>query len=80
LRPKETYLRAEIEQDQLRIVTSGGRQIVPDQETDQVGVDKVAISPDHRAVGWLVLFPNYATSYPISLKIIVYVNGRQPVS
>jgi hypothetical protein len=74
---QETYLRAEIEQDQLRIVTSGGRQIVPDKETDQVGFDKVAISPDHRAVGWLLLFPNSATSYPIPLKLIIYVDGRQ---
>jgi len=74
---QETYLRAEIEQNQLRLITSGGRQIVPEQETDQVGFDKVAVSPDRRAVGWLVLFPNSATSCPIPLKLIVYVDGRQ---
>jgi hypothetical protein len=75
---QEMYLRAEIDQQgQLRIVTSQGREIVPDKEQDQVGFDQAAISADRRAVGWLALFPNCCTTYPIPLKLVIYVNGRQ---
>jgi hypothetical protein len=75
---QEMYLGAEIDQQgQLHIVTSQGREIVPDKEEDQVGFDKAAISADRRAVGWLALFPNCCTSYPIPLKLVIHVNGRQ---
>ena len=32
---QETYLRVEIEQNHLRLITSGGRRIVPERETDR---------------------------------------------
>ena len=78
LAAQDTYRRAEIDQQgQLRIVTSQGREIVPRKDKDQVGFDKTAISADHRAVGWLGLYPNCCTSYPIPLKLEVYMNGQQ---
>jgi hypothetical protein len=60
----------------LRILTRDGRQITPPKDPNQVAVDKAAISPDHLAVGWLALFPNCCTSYPIPLKLVVYTRGR----
>jgi hypothetical protein len=59
----------------LHILTRDGRRIVPVMDSDQVGVDKPAISADRRSVGWLALFPNCCTSYPIPLKLVVYVSG-----
>src|SRR5262249_28866542 len=51
--------------------TSSGREIVIPKEPDQVEFDQVAISRDGRAVGWLALYPNCCTSYPIPLKLFV---------
>lgn len=60
----------------LHIRTTDRRPIRSPEEPGQVGFDKVAISPDHLAVGWLALFPNCCTSYPIPLKLVVYVSGK----
>ncbi len=62
---------------QLRITTKHRKEIVPKKDVDQVSVEKVRISPDGRAVGWLALFPNCCTSYPIPLKLVILVNGEQ---
>jgi hypothetical protein len=73
----ETYETAIVDANgHLHIVTSDRRQIQPPQDPNQVGFDKAAISPDRLAVGWLALFPNCCTSYPIPLKLVVYTNGR----
>ena len=60
----------------LHIRTKDRRQIHPPNDPDQVGFDKAAISPDRLAVGWLALFPNCCTSYPIPLKLVVFVSGK----
>jgi hypothetical protein len=60
---------------QLHIVTTDHRHIQPPKDSDQVGYGKVAISQDRLAVGWLALFPNCCTSYPIPLKLVVYRCG-----
>jgi hypothetical protein len=60
----------------LHIVTREGRKIAPPKDSDQVGFDKAAISPDRLAIGWLALFPNCCTSYPIPLKLVVYSSGQ----
>jgi hypothetical protein len=62
---------------QLHITTKRKREIVPRKETEQVSFDNAQISPDGRAVGWLALYPNCCTSYPIPLKLVILVNGRQ---
>jgi hypothetical protein len=62
---------------QLRITTKHRKEIVPKKDADQASFDKVQISPDGRAVGWLALFPNCCTSYPIPLKLVILVNGEQ---
>jgi len=79
----ETYEQANIDANgQLRIVTATGKVIRPRRLParpnigDQVGFDKVAISPDRRVVGWLALYPNCCTSYPIPLALVLYSNGK----
>jgi hypothetical protein len=79
----ETYAEANIDANgQLRIVTAAGHVIRPGplparpNVGDQVGYDQVAISPDRRLVGWLALYPNCCTSYPIPLALVVYSNGK----
>ena len=73
----ERYIKASVDSEgALRILTSDGRAIVPPKEPEQVGFDDVAISPDGSAVGWVALFPNCCTSYPIPLKLVIYSNGK----
>ncbi len=81
--PPSTVLAADIyvsatidDHGQLRIVTKGGREIVPMKEREQVGFRQPRISEDGRVVGWLAEFPNCCTSYPIPLKLVLYLNGR----
>jgi len=62
---------------QLRIATKRHREIVPKKERDQTGFEDVQISPDGRAVGWLALYPNCCTSYPIPLKLVILLNGEE---
>lgn len=56
---------------QLHIHTSAHHDLRPAKDSDQVGFDQPAISRDRRAVGWLSLYPNCCTSYPIPLKLVV---------
>ncbi|MGH7702353.1 MAG: hypothetical protein ACREMO_04630 [Gemmatimonadales bacterium] len=59
----------------LSIRVSAQHTIVPPRDSGQVGIDQVAISPDRHAVGWLVLYLNCCTSYPIPLTLKVYARG-----
>lgn len=73
----ETYVQATVDKaGQLCIITNKRREILPIKRTDQVGFDQVAISPDGRTVGWVGLFPNCCTSYPIPLDLVIYSHGR----
>jgi hypothetical protein len=74
---EDIYVQAGIDQaGQLRIVIKNGREIVPKKDAEQVAFDKPAISQDGRAVGWVALYPNCCTSYPIPMKLMVLSNGR----
>ena len=78
LAAEDTYRQADVDQQgRLHIITAAGREIVPPMDKDQVGFDNAAISVDRRAVGWLALYPNCCTSYPIPLKLVILVNGRR---
>lgn len=55
----------------LRIVLSDNRVIEPPKDSDQVGFTQVAISPDHRFVGWVALDRNCCTTYPIPLELVL---------
>jgi hypothetical protein len=73
----DRYVRATVDEaGQLQIVTNDGRAIVLAKEPEQVGFDKIAISQHGRSVGWVALYPNSSTSYPIPLKLLVYSGGQ----
>ncbi len=61
---------------QLHILTTGGREIIPRKDGDQVGFEDAAVSPDKKAVAWKALFPNCCTSYPIPVYMVLYSGGR----
>jgi hypothetical protein len=72
----ETYDTAKVDAaGRLTVITADRREIHIPVDSDQVGIDRVGISPDHRTAGWLALFPNCCTSYPIPLKLVL-LSGR----
>jgi hypothetical protein len=73
----ETYDTAIVDATgQLTVTTVNGRLIQIPGDSGQVGFQDVTISPNRRAVGWLALFPNCCTSYPIPLELVVWTGGE----
>src|SRR5829696_4909953 len=69
---QRTYRRADIDSSgELRIVLSTNRVIRPSKDSNQVAFDQVTMSADHRIVGWVALYPNCCTSYPIPLRLVL---------
>lgn len=60
----------------VHVIHSDGREIQPLKEKEQVGCKSPIISEDQRAVGWLVASDFCCTSYPISVKLVVYRLGK----
>jgi hypothetical protein len=78
------YARAEQnENHDLVINTSANERIViakSDRKwagAQQVGFDDIAISRDGAAVGWVDLYPNCCTSYPVPILLEVYKDGKR---
>jgi len=80
-RAADTYLGATAPDSggPLRLVRAKGNPIVVAMDVEQVGFARIAISRDGRSVGWLALYPNCCTSYPIPLKLVIYSSGRRHV-
>lgn len=75
--PVETYAQAAIDEGgRLQLATTDGRSIVPRLEDEQMGFAEAAISPDRFTAGWLALYPNCCTSYPVALALVTYSSGR----
>lgn len=71
------YEKATIDgETRLRILDSKGAQHTPKKLPDQTGFSAAAISDDATTVGWLALYPNCCTSYPIPLALVIYRDGR----
>jgi len=50
------------------------------KDSGQVAFEQVALSPDRRIVGWVALYPNCCTSYPIPLRLVLrQANGDRMV-
>jgi hypothetical protein len=74
----QTYSRADIDTTgHIHIITSKGREIRAPRDSGQLGADRIAISPDSTAVGWLALYKNCCTTYPIPMKLVLLVAGKQ---
>lgn len=67
------YTAATLSDDgaRLALTDSQGRHIEAPALPGQVGFSTPRRSPDGRHVGWLALFPNCCTSYPIAMKLVV---------
>lgn len=66
------YVSATVDADgAVNILTSDGVTVRPPVATGQAGAADPAVSSDQRAVGWLALFPNTGTTYPIPLSLVV---------
>jgi hypothetical protein len=68
---------------QLRLSTSVGHVIDPPrlrspifEHDSQEGFDQAKVSRDKVLVGWLALFPNSCTSYPIPLSLVLFRDGH----
>jgi len=68
----ETFQHANLDASgELRAVTSTGRILQVPQLGGQAGVEQIVLSPNHQALGWLSLYPNAGTTYPIPLALTV---------
>jgi hypothetical protein len=77
-RATDPYVRAAADSGgRLRIQRANGKPVVLAMDLEQVGFEEIAISGDGRSVGWLALYPNCCTSYPIPLKLVIYSQGRR---
>ena len=63
----------------LRIAERDGKATSIVKEPGEVGFDKIAISPDGRAVGWVGLRENCCTSYPVPTRLFVFSAGERRV-
>ncbi|MEO7108026.1 MAG: hypothetical protein ABIZ09_16750, partial [Rhodoferax sp.] len=69
--PTFTALQLSADGKHLAITTSEGQQLQAPALQDQVGFQSPKVSPNGAYVGWLALFPNCCTSYPIPLTLVV---------
>lgn len=68
----ETFQQANLDASgEVRAVTSAGHVVQVPQLSGQAGVEQIALSPNHQALGWLSLYPNGGTTYPIPLALTV---------
>jgi hypothetical protein len=73
----DTYTVAAVDSSgSLRIQRGNGSAILVASDSSQVEFDRIVISNNGRSVGWLALYPNCCTSYPIPLHVAVFTNGR----
>lgn len=73
------FVSVELSNDRTRLViaSASGEQFAAPMLPEQVEFDQPRISADGRRVGWLALFPNCCTSYPIPLKLVVLDEARR---
>ena len=65
---------------QLRVELSNARAVVPAKDSDQVAFEQVAVSADRRVAGWVNVYPNCCTSYPLPLKLVLmHASGEQTI-
>ena len=73
------FRSTELSDDQrnLIITESDGARFDAPKFPEQAEYSHPRISANGRYVGWLALFPNCCTSYPIPLKLVVLDDSRQ---
>ena len=73
------YVAASLADNASRLVitTDDGSRFSAPMFSEQVGFEQPRISSDGQSVGWLALYPNCCTSYPIPLKLVVLDRSRR---
>ena len=75
---QDMYVDASVDDaNRMHIYTNTRKEIVLDMEPEQVGFDDIKISPDGRRVGWLALYPNCCTSYPLPLTLDIFSDNKK---
>jgi hypothetical protein len=70
------FRRAEVDSlGDMRITLADNRIIRPPKDSTQTAVEQIALSADHQVVGWVILYPNCCTTYPIPLKLVLLRAG-----
>jgi hypothetical protein len=73
----ERYRKAAVDSSGALVVeVEDDRPMVVTKAPGQAGFDQIRIAPNKRAVGWLDLFENPNTSYPIPLQLVVRSGGK----
>ena len=65
------------DQSELIVTTADGSKFNAPRFPDQVAFAQPQVSADGMNLGWLALFPNCCTSYPIALRLVVLGPSRQ---
>ena len=60
----------------LRILLSTNKILRPPRDSNQAAVGQIALAHDGQMVGWVALYPNCRTSYPIPLELVLLGSGR----
>jgi hypothetical protein len=63
----------------VRLTTSRGHVVTIAPDSGQVGTEQFAVAPGNRMVGWLALYPNCCTSYPIPLQLVLVPIGHRRI-
>src|SRR5258706_1233902 len=65
---------------QLHVILDSGKEVLPKKIQGHVAFGSPLVSPNHRTVGWLVLYadPSYVNhvSHPLPLKLVIWEAGR----
>jgi len=62
---------------QPRIISANGRAVVLQPREGQVGFGQFRIASDRQSAGWVALYSNCCTTYPIPKKLVILRNGRE---
>lgn len=64
------YRRATIDRaGQLQLILADGRALAVPPNADQTGVAQAAVAPDRRSVGWVALYSDGTTDFPLALVV-----------
>ncbi len=73
----DSYVQATIDgNSQLHVLSSDGQEVALPKEPGQVGFQSPKISEDGKVIGWLTLYLNCCTSYPIPLSLVLFSGGK----
>ena len=75
----DQFREVHLSEDRTRLVItkSDGHQFEAPRYAEQVEFEEPRISPDGNHVGWLAVYPNCCTSYPIPLGVVVLDRERR---